>query len=177
MDVDREFPPPGLTLELLDRHHRRKAFSSGDRRVDEWLARRALAAMGKNTSTTRVLAGEGGMIAGFYTLANTAIDVSLVPADLFDGAIPRYPPPTLTLAWLGVDARFRGRGLGTQLLARALADALFAFKTVRFVAVIVDALTETNVSFYESQGFRRVPGTTNKLFLPAATLIAIAGDR
>jgi ribosomal protein S18 acetylase RimI-like enzyme len=173
--VRRQFPPPGLVLELFDRHHRRKAFSSGDRRADEWLALRALPAMRKNTSTTRVLADERGAVAGFYTLANTALDVSLVPADLFEGEVPRHPPPTLTLAWLGVDERFRGRGIGTQLFARALADGLHAFQTVRFVAVIVDALTDTNVAFYESNGFRRVPGTTNKLFLPAATLVEIAG--
>jgi ribosomal protein S18 acetylase RimI-like enzyme len=169
----RAFPPSGLALELLDRRHRRKAFSSGDRRVDDWLARRALSAMRKNTSTTRVLAQTNGTIAGFYTLANTALDVSLVPADLFDGQAPRHPPPTLTLAWLGVDQEFGGRGLGTKLFARALADALQAFETVRFVAVIVDALTDENVAFYESHGFRPVPGTTNKLFMPAATLVEI----
>lgn len=44
MSVERDFPPPGLTLELLDRRHRRKAFASSDRRVDEWLSRRALPA-------------------------------------------------------------------------------------------------------------------------------------
>lgn len=130
--------------------------------------------MRKNTSTTRVLARLDGTIAGYYTLANTALDVSLVPAELFGGEPPRHPPPTLTLAWLGVDSRFRGHGLGTKLFARALADALLAFETVRFVAVMVDALTEANMAFYESQGFRRVPGTTNKLFLPASTLVDIA---
>jgi GNAT superfamily N-acetyltransferase len=170
----REFPPSGLTLELLERRHRRKAFSSGDRRVDDWLARRALPATRKNTSTTRVLAQADGTIAGYYTLANTALDVSLVPVDLFDGEAPRHPPPTLTLAWLGVDRRFSGGGLGTKLFARALADALQAFETVRFVAVIIDALTDANLAFYESHGFIRVPGTTNKLFLPASTLVDIA---
>jgi ribosomal protein S18 acetylase RimI-like enzyme len=169
----RAFPPPDLALELLDRRHRRKAFSSGDRRVDDWLVRRALPAMRKNTSTTRVLALTDGTIAGYYTLANTALDVSLVPADLFDGEPPRHPPPTLTLAWLGVDRRFSGRGLGTKLFARALADAVQAFETVRFVAVIVDALTDANTEFYEAQGFSRVPGSTNKLFLPASTLVEI----
>lgn len=64
--------------------------------------------------------------------------------------------------------------IGTKLFARALADALRAFATVRFVAVMVDALTEANAAFYESQGFRSVPGTTNKLYLPASTLVEIA---
>jgi ribosomal protein S18 acetylase RimI-like enzyme len=169
----RELLPSDLALGLLERRHRRKAFSSGDRRVDDWLVHRALPAMRKNTSTTRVLAAADGTIAGCFTLVNTALDVSLVPADLFDGQAPRHSPPTLTLAWLGVDRRFSGRGLGTKLLACALADALQAFETVRFVAVIVDALADANIAFYESRGFVRVPGTTNKLFLPAATLLEI----
>jgi GNAT superfamily N-acetyltransferase len=170
-----DFPPSGLRLVLLERRHRRKTFASGDRRVDDWLVRRALPAMRKNTSTTRVLAQAEGTIAGYYTLANTALDVSLVPADLFDGEPPRHPPPTLTLAWLGVDQRFRGRGLGTKLFARALADAVQAFETVRFVAVIVDALTDANAAFYASHGFSPVAGTPNKLFLPATTLVEIVG--
>jgi GNAT superfamily N-acetyltransferase len=173
LSASREFPPSDLALELLERRHRRKGVSSGDRRVDDWLMHRALPAMRKNTSTTRVLAQPDGTIAGYYTLANTALDVSLVPVALFDGQPPRHPPPTVTLAWLGVDRLFSGRGLGTKLFARALADALQAFKTVRFVAVIVDALTDANVTFYESQGFLPVPGTVNKLFLPASTLVQI----
>ena len=59
----------------------------------------------------------------------------------------------------------------------ALADALFAFETVRFVAVIVDALTEMNVAFYQSRGFRRVPGTINTSFLPAAVLVEVVDGR
>ena len=57
---------------------------------------------------------------GSYTLANTALDVSLVPAELFGGAKPIKAPPTLTLAWLGVDSRFAGRGFGSNLFALSM---------------------------------------------------------
>lgn len=167
------FPPPGLTLELLNRRHRRKRFDSGDPRVDEWLIHKAIGAMEKNTSTTRVLAQGDGTIAGYYTLANTALDVSLVPPALFGDKPPTKPPPTLTLAWLGVDRAFAGRGLGTQLFARALADGARVYHLVRFVAVIVDALTAENMAFYQKMGFLPVPGTTNKLYLPATTLMQV----
>lgn len=143
--------------------------------MDDWLAQRALAAMKKNTSTTRVLVHESGALAGYYTLANTALDVSLVPPSLFGGSPPRWAPPTLTLAWLGVDRRFAGRGLGTRLFARALADAAQGYALIRFVAVIVDALTDGNVAFYEAHGFTRVPGASRKLYLPAETLLKIVG--
>src|SRR6266571_6247072 len=141
------FPPPGYKLDILKRSHRRKRFSSGDPRVDEWLIHKALGAMEKHTSTTRVLVDAAGSIAGYYTLANTALDVSLVPASLFAGKPPSRAPPTLTLAWLGVDTRFAGRALGTQLFARALADAAQVHELVRFVAVIIDALTDENMQF------------------------------
>jgi GNAT superfamily N-acetyltransferase len=167
------FPPQGFRLELLARAHRRKRFSSGETRVDEWVQHRALAATEKNTSTTRVLLHGAGDVAGYYTLASTALDVSLVPVVLFGGQTPVRPPPTVTLAWLGVDRRFAGKGLGTLLFARALADCVQAYGLVRFVAVMVDALNERNFEFYLRQGFVQVPGTTHKLYLPAATLLEV----
>ena len=120
------FPPPGFSLELLERRHPVKKFVSENPQVDEWLHQKALSAMKKHTSTTRVLVDESGAVAGYYTLANTALDVSLVPPALFGGSPPRRAPPTLTLAWLGVDRHFAGRGLGTLLFARALADGVQA---------------------------------------------------
>lgn len=169
--------PEGFQLQLLSRSHRRKHFASGDSRVDGWLRQRALAAAGKHTSTTRVVADNDGVIAGFYTLANTALDVSLVPPELFGGQPPSRPPPTLTLAWLGVDRAFSGRGLGTWLFARALADGVQVHGLVRFVAVIADALSDANFEFYRAKGFAPVPGTTHKLYLPATTQLEVVRSR
>jgi ribosomal protein S18 acetylase RimI-like enzyme len=168
-----DFPPEGYSLELLNSKHRRKDFASGDEQVDRWLIHKAAGAMKKNTSTTRVLVRHDGVIAGYYTLANSALDVSLVPAALFEGNPPSRAPPVLTLAWLGVDTRFTGLGFGTKLFARALADGVQVYELVRFVAVIVDALTESNIAFYQSHGFVPVPGTTNKLYMPATTLLEV----
>ena len=170
------FPPAGFTLELLDRRHRRKRFASGDPRVDEWLIHKAIGAMEKNTSTTRVLVASDGSIAGYYTLANTAFEVSLVPAELFGGRAPTKAPPTLTLAWVGVDQAFVGQGLGTRLFARALADGVQVYHLVRFIAVIVDAITPQSAAFYQKHGFVPVPGTTDKFYMPATTLMQLVGD-
>jgi GNAT superfamily N-acetyltransferase len=123
-----------------------------------------------------VLAEPNGTVAGYYTLATTALDVSLVPPALFGGVAPTHAPPTLTLAWLGVDGRFTGHGLGTKLFARALADAVEIHHIVRFVAVVIDALSAENLAFYGRWGFSPVPGTTNKLYSPAATLLQVTGQ-
>lgn len=165
-----------MALELLNRRHRRKRFRSGDPRVDGWLIHKALGSTEKNTSTTRVLAKADATVVGYYTLANTALDVSLVPAALFGGIVPTKAPPTLTLAWLGVDERFKGSGIGTRLFARALADGVQVYHLVRFVAVIIDSLTPKSFAFYQTMGFLPVPGTAAKLYLPAATLMQVTSD-
>ena len=41
------------------------------------------------------------------------------------------------------------------------------------MAVIIDALTDENIEFYRAKGFLPVPGTTNKLYLPATTLLQV----
>jgi len=167
------FPPEGMNLLLLNRRHRRKRFESGEPCVDEWLIHKAIGAMEKNTSTTRVLVESDGTVAGYYTLANTALDVSLVLPALFGGKMPTKAPLTLTLAWLGVDRRFTGRGLGTKLFACALADGVRVYHIVRFVAVVIDAITEQSFAFYQRMGFLPVPGTVDKLYLPATTLLQV----
>jgi len=169
--------PEGFALELLTPEHRRRKFASGNRKADEWLRQKALPAMKKNTSTTRVLVDAESRIAGYYSLANTALDVSLVPPEFLGGQPPTRPPPTVTLAWLGVDLGFAGRGLGTYLFLQALADCVRAYEVIRFVAVIVDALDDDNVNYYQSKGFWRVPGTTHKLYMPASLLLAAASAR
>ncbi len=169
------FPPNGFTLQVLNRQHPRKKFSSGNTQIDDWLKHKAIGAMEKNTSTTKVLVGEAGVVAGYYTLANTALDVSLVPTGLFGGRAPTNAPPTLTLAWLGVDGGFSGRGLGSSLFFRALGDAVEVYRFVRFVAVIVDALTEANVEFCQTYGFEPVRGAVGKLYMDAATLMRVVG--
>ena len=52
MSASREWAPPDLALELLERRYHRKAFSSGDRRVDEWLVHRALPAIEPDDAPT-----------------------------------------------------------------------------------------------------------------------------
>jgi hypothetical protein len=48
---------------------------------------------------------------------------------------------------------------------------------VRFVAVMIDALSVENVAYDERWGFLAVPGTTNKLYMPATTLLEVVDAR
>jgi ribosomal protein S18 acetylase RimI-like enzyme len=63
------------------------------------------------------------------------------------------------LARLALDRTLQGRGLGGVLLADAMTRVVVATQTVAARFVVVDALDESAVTFYEHYGFRRIPET------------------
>jgi GNAT superfamily N-acetyltransferase len=164
--------PQGLRCETLAKSHPRAAFSSGQPAVDAWLAERAWQNQEKHLSVTRVLLDPRGVIAGYYTLATGQVDLGELPPELAK-KLPRRAVPVAVLAWLGVDRRFQGQGLGTRLLAQALGDCHRAGKAFAFVAVIIDCIDAAAKAFYERWDFRELPGRPMRLFLTAQALEAI----
>ena len=157
--------PAGYALAQLTRSHPRERFDSGVSEVNEWLKTKARQAQKKHLSVTRVLLNEEKAIAGFYTLAIGQINLDSLPARFARG-LPRTMLPIVTLAWLGVDSKQQGKGLGRRLLASALGDCFQTGQQVPFVAVVLDCLNERAKRFYQRFDFQELPGHPMKLFLP-----------
>jgi len=164
--------PDGFSLELIHKSHPRKQFLSGLSSVDDWLHTKALQQFNKRLSTTRVLIDSGRQIAGYYTLASKQIDFSDLPGELTH-PLPERPLPVALIAWLGIDQRYQGKGLGSRLLARALRECYVAGDTFPFIAVILDCLTEQAKAFYQRWQFEELPDYPMRLFLSYARLKAI----
>jgi GNAT superfamily N-acetyltransferase len=164
--------PSGYRLERLRRDHPRKRFASGEKAVDDWLRAKALQNQEKRMSVTRVLLCESGDIAGYFTLATGQVDFQDLPDELAKG-LPRRALPVAVLAWLGVDSRLHGQGLGRLLLAQALRDCYEAGETFAFLAVILDCLNDAAKAFYKKWDFRELPGHPYRLFLSAKRLAAM----
>jgi GNAT superfamily N-acetyltransferase len=164
--------PEGFRLERLRREHPRRGFHCGEAMVDAWLATKALQHQGKHLSVTKVLLDATGAIAGYYTLATGQVDFSDLPVEV-SKHLPRRVLPIATLAWLGVDGRHRGQGLGSLLLAQALRDCWEAGNTFPFVAVILDCINESAKRFYRQWHFAELPGHPFRLFLSAKHLDAM----
>jgi GNAT superfamily N-acetyltransferase len=168
--------PEGFRLEMLRREHPRKAFRSGQTQVDDWLAPWAFQHQDKHLSATRVLLDGSGPLAGYYTLATGQVDFSELPPEVVR-KLPRRQLPVAVLAWLGVDQRFQGRGLGRLLLAQALRDCHNAGRTFAFIAVILDCVDDAAKAFYQRYDFQELPGHPYRLFLSTQQLDAMmAGD-
>ncbi len=164
--------PAGWRCERLRREHPRAAFVSGQEAVDGWLAKQALQNQEKHLSVTRALLDDEGRIAGFYTLATGQVDFGDLPAELVK-KLPRRALPVAVLAWLGVDQRHHRQGLGTRLLAQALADCQAAGQIFAFVAVILDCVDESAKAFYQRWDFQEMPGRPMRLFLPFSSIEAL----
>ena len=168
--------PKGFRLEAVSRDHPRAAFRSGVPEVDEWLHARACQAAAKHLASTKVLLDNGDAIAGYYTLAQYAVDFSRLPPDLAKGLPKSRPLPAYIVAWLGIRADLQGQGpggLGDRLFAQALADVWRVGQSISFTAVFVDCLNERAKRFYARFGFDEVPERPMQLCLSMARLEAM----
>jgi GNAT superfamily N-acetyltransferase len=168
--------PDGFRFERLSRAHPRRKFRSAQKKVDDWLATKALQHQKKHLSVTKVLIGPDEGIAGFFTLATGQVDFGDLPAAAVQ-RLPRRALPVAILAWLGVSENRQGQGLGRLLLAQALLDCHAAGQTFAFTAVILDCLDDRAKAFYRQWDFEELPGHPYRLFLGARQLDAmVQGD-
>ena len=104
-----------------------------------------------------------GRVAGYYCLSSSAIDRGDGPPPLAAG-MPSSIPIVL-LGRLAVDQEFAGRGLGFSLLQHATLRALDAAATIGIHALLVHAISDEVVPFYERFGFTPFPDARRTLFL------------
>lgn len=157
--------PDGWRVELLTKSHNRKMFLSGQEQVDAWLKQSALQSQTKHLSSTKVLLDADDELVGYYTLATSQVDFSDLPGDVAK-SLPQRPLPVVILAWLGVDSKFQGQGIGQRLLATALRDCYDASQTFAFIAVILDCVDASSKEFYQRFDFSELPGYPMRLYIP-----------
>ena len=158
------------TVEPLDDHHDRAAFSCGVEALDRYLRQQAGQDQRRNVATVFVALGEKpGKVAGFYTLSSFTIEADEIPKEVAK-KLPRYGGiPAALIGRLAVHSDFQRQHLGKFLLLDALAKVIEASKTIAVWAVVVEAKDESAASFYERYGFRKFPTRPHRLFLPVET--------
>ena len=131
------------------------AFSCGDRSLDDWLKRRAVANEAVGASRTFVTTPVGSSaVAGYYALA-----AGSVRADTMPGRVRRNVPdpiPVVILARLAVSTEHQGARLGTSLFQDAVVRSVAAATSVGMRAMIIHALPGAS-GFYERLGFVEAP--------------------
>jgi GNAT superfamily N-acetyltransferase len=83
--------------------------------------------------------------------------------------------PAVLLARLALDRSLHGQGLGGELLLDALSRAVQASDVAAARLVVVDAIDEAAVAFYEHHGFTAVPGNRQRLVQKISDIAAALG--
>lgn len=154
-----------FVIEPLERRHERAAFSCGNQELDRYFQRQVNQDKKRNLAVPYVaLDLEKGAIIGYYTLSMSGINLENLPQETAK-KLPRYPIVGVTLIGrLAVAQDYKGYGWGKMLLMDALYKSLEAsFKTASF-AVVVDAIDEQAVNFYQRFDFQPFPEQPRKLF-------------
>ena len=153
----------GILIVPLSGQHDREAFDCGEPSLNDWLTRMAWQQQRKRYARTHVLVDDAApaRILGFHTLLAHQIDTTHFPSDR---ALPRKLPAVL-LARLAVDRSQQGRGHGELLLADAVSRATRLSDEVAAVGIVVDALNDAAVRFYEHFGFEAFRDDHRRLML------------
>lgn len=156
-----------FSIELLNEQHDRALFSCGVEALDRYFREQAGQDARRRVASVYALCPRNSSAAvSFYTLANSAIQLSDLPATRAK-KLPRYPQvPATLLGRLGVDSRYRGRGLGEFLLFDALHRGLESSLVTASYALVVDAKDTAARDFYLRYGFESLAGSPMRLFLP-----------
>jgi GNAT superfamily N-acetyltransferase len=152
-------------IELLEKHHDREAFSCGNEQLDRYVHLAATQDKKRNIAIPYVvLDRERQKLIGYYTLSMSGISLESLPQSLTK-KLPRYPIVGVTLIGrLAVDERYKGFGWGKLLLLDALHRILLVSQKTASFAVVVDAIDEAAIMFYQRFDFQTFPNQPNKLF-------------
>ena len=154
-----------FSIEPLAKHHNRNDFSCGNQQLDRYLQITGSQDRIRNIAVPYVaidLASD--RIIGYYTLSMTSINLGELPNSLAK-KLPKYPLIGVTLIGrLAVSENYKGMGWGKLLLLDALYKSLETSKKVASFAVIVDAIDEGAIEFYQRFDFQSFPQQKFKLF-------------
>jgi GNAT superfamily N-acetyltransferase len=164
-------------IEPLHASHERGEFSCGKASLDDFLRLRATQYGKRRLGRTYVALFPGATkVAGYYTLAASAIAVANLPPEV-TRRLPKHPVPVLLLGRLAVDQNARGKGLGKALLRDALRRSLDLSEQLGLFAVEVVAIDADAKEFYRKFGFVPLLDNDLHLFLPIKTIVQGSGAR
>ncbi|MDR6433518.1 GNAT family N-acetyltransferase [Brucella pseudogrignonensis] len=147
--------------EPLTEAHDVSQFSCGKPTLDHWLRTRALSNQQKGFTAVLVV-HEAGRVVGYYGLAPTAVIPAILPRSVRTGQPPN-PVPCLLLGQLATDTGWAGHGIGTGLVKHALQRCVQASTLIGGRALMVNAVDEEAMQFWQRRGF--VPSKDDPLVL------------
>jgi len=157
-----------LNIEPLSRHPHRDSFDCGKVDLNDYLKKYARQNNDNNISRAFVAIGDDPQVFGYYCISTANIEFEELPGEVSEG-LPKYPVPAALIGKLACDQSTRGQGLGARLLIDALQRIVTTSEEMGIKVILVDAIDDEAMRFYQHYGFIPLPGHKMKLFLPIET--------
>ena len=153
-------------IELLSKIHDRANFDCGIASLNRYLTKTASQDQKRKVATVFVLVDKpDNKVIAYYTLSAFAIEVEELDSAIVK-QLPRYPRlPATMLGRLAVDLKFHKQHLGRLMLVNALKRAYRNTQQIASIAVVVDAIDENAVKFYQKYGFMPFASRPSRLYL------------
>jgi GNAT superfamily N-acetyltransferase len=154
-----------FSIELLASHHDKMAFSCGNEQLNQYLCSTATQDKKRNIAIPYVIYDKDRQkIIGYYTLSMSGINLEQLPEEIIK-KLPKYPIVGVNLIGrLAVDTDYQGSGWGKLIVMDAFQRSLKISKVTGSFAVIVDAIDDDAVRFYQRFDFKTLPDCPNRLF-------------
>ena len=148
--------------------------------MDRWFSESISDQIKRNRLHVWCAVADDSKLVGFYGLAAHSADPTLAGA--LASRRERHPIPAIYLVVLGTDVKWQNQGLGSTLMADALARARSVSANIGAAAVILDVLDDAHhaerMTFYERPGFAPIDPDqhTNRLFLSINSIEAALAE-
>jgi GNAT superfamily N-acetyltransferase len=152
-------------IELLAAHHDKVAFRCDNEQLERYLRSTATQDRKRNIAIPYVIYDKDRQkIIGYYTLSMSGINLEELPEEMIK-KLPKYQIIGVTLIGrLAVNRDYKGFGWGKLLIMDAFQRSLNISKATGCFAMIVDAIDDDAVRFYQRFDFKTFPDSTDRLF-------------
>jgi GNAT superfamily N-acetyltransferase len=168
--------PQLLPPEPLSARHDVSRFGNGAHpSLDQWLRERARSSEGFSARTYVVCdASDPDRVVGYFSISAAVEQRNALPSAKLRRGLPAQVP-LLLIGRLAVDAQWRGRGLGSALLADAIRRCFAASEIAGIRGIVAHAIDEAAVGFYERHGFILSPLGEHVMLMPIETVRSLIG--
>ena len=173
--TDHDYPSASFRIESLDpEKHDRSRFDCGVEQVNNYFKKTANKLRKAGNTAVYVMTDTHGGLAGFYAMNAHAVHYAELP-DQYRRTAPGHGSiPAVYISMIGRDVKYRGLGIGEDLLIDALYRASRASRSGYAAAVIMlDVLdcgdpqkTANRKVIYERFQFQAFPSNPLRMFMP-----------
>ncbi len=145
----------GFVIKPFDTNINRTAFSCGQDRIDNFFKYNIREHHSLNKIRAYCVVNAENIAVGYYYLVASSRN----PNDMSPEAKEKFgrvnAAPCIYLGMLGVDKNYRKKNLGRILMMDAMQKTLEVANLIGIYALVLDALDDNLVIYYEKLGFKR----------------------